>query len=443
MPPPDRTTPTTTPAGGQRRPRALRAIDPWGPTELDAENLADRIAQDLDDPTEVVAADFADRLDAEALTLGDSTDVVILTARAPSQPPPLPRAARTRRAAQADLAPAGALPAPPRRFASGTVDGEPPVPRAMGGYTITGELASGTMGVVFRAEHATSRQPVAIKAMHPQRQKRSTDVARFFAEAVATARIVHPNVVRYFDFGYDEAGAAYLVMELLDGEPLSCRLARERRLDVATAVDIAIQIGLALAAAHAQGVVHRDIKPDNVFLCRDPARPERPVVKLLDFGVAKVEDHRHGTMHTQEGDLLGTPCYMAPEQGLSASSSDARSDLYSVGCLLFEMLCGVVPFAGNLVETLLAHQTSVRPSARATRPEVPVALDALIDRMLARDPDDRPPSASEVVRALTLIDAHDGRSPVVPRRRTRGRAWPLLIALAVAIGIAAGALLAQ
>ena len=165
-------------------------------------------------------------------------------------------------------------------------------------------------------------------------------------------------------------------------------------------------------------------------------------------------------MQTQQGDLLGTPCYMAPEQGLSASSSDARSDLYSVGCLLYEMLCGVVPFEGNMVETLLAHQTSVRPSARATRPEVPVELDAVIDRMMARDPMARPQSGREVVETLRAIQASTRMTPGIRGVNARARTervertsriprmhvdgWlAFVVAVAIVLGIAATVLVAH
>jgi len=322
--------------------------------------------------------------------------------------------------------------------------------------------------VVYKGEHPTLHRPVAIKVMHPHLQQDPAVVARFFAEAVATSRINHPNVVSFFDFGYDARGAAYLVIELLEGETLSRRLTRERRLDIATALDIAIQIGLALEAAHAQGVVHRDLKPDNIFLCAGRDGASAPTVKLLDFGVSKVDGHSLGTI-THIGDLLGTPSYMAPEQGLSASDSDARSDLYSVGCVLFEMVCGVRLFAGNMAETLAAHQTSKRPAARVLNPEIPPALDVLIYRLIARDPAARPGSVSEVVRALSSIkvDARfaigastlrvrrgtlrpragtelvDGRfaRPAAPRRRWRVVAAQ--IALVLAIGIVIGALIAQ
>jgi serine/threonine-protein kinase len=280
----------------------------------------------------------------------------------------------------------------------------------LGAYRITGVLASGQMGIVYRAEHPSRRRPFAIKAVHGQHETNPAIVARFFAESVVLGRISHPNVVRFHDFGYDAAGSAYLVMELLEGETLTSRLARERRLDATVALDIALQVAQGLAAAHALGIVHRDLKPDNVFLCSNG------IVKLLDFGVAKLEGQ--GPTHTLQGDLLGTAAYMAPEQGRSASDSDARSDLYSVGCMLFEMVCGVVPFPGSLVETLVAHQTAQRPPARALNASVTGELDALIDRLLARQPAARIQTALELVHALEALESTAQRRKRSPRSGT-------------------------
>ncbi len=322
---------------------------------------------------------------------------------------------------------------------------DPSTPKYLGGYRITGQLAKGGMGVVYRAQHPNQRRSVAIKAIHGGLQSDPAVVARFFAESVAIARVIHPNVIRFFDFGYDAGGSAYLVMELLAGETLATHIARERRLSISMAVDIACQIAQGLVAAHKNGVVHRDLKPDNIFLCPDPNDAHGIRVKLLDFGVAKVEGQ--GPTHTHQGDLLGTPAYMSPEQGRSASESDARSDLYSVGCILFEMLCGVVPFPGNLVETLVAHQTAQRPPARALNASVPLEVDAVLDRLLARDPEKRPQTATELVCTLSRIEANLGRESVMPRAPTVIVARPLahtpvvviaaLVVLMAALGIVA------
>jgi len=292
-----------------------------------------------------------------------------------------------------------------------------PVPRSLGGYKITATLASGAMGVVYRGEHPSwRRRRVAIKALHQRLQHDPAIVGRFFGESVATARVNHPNVIRFYDFGYDASGAAYLVLELLEGETLSARLGRERALGMGVALDIACQVCEGLQAAHQQGVIHRDLKPDNIFLCVDPQRPHNVKVKLIDFGVAKV--HGQGPTQTLDGDLLGTPAYMAPEQGRSAAESDARSDIYALGCILFEMLCGVVPFPGSIVEVLVAHQTGERPPARALNPKIPPAVDALLDRMLARDPAARAQSAAEVLVALREIQSKIGASGLSPRAGT-------------------------
>jgi hypothetical protein len=292
--------------------------------------------------------------------------------------------------------------------------------KTLGGYRVTGVLASGQMGVVYRGEHPTQRKTaVAIKSVQGELQTNPAVVARFFAESIVLARIDHPNVVRFHDFGYDAEGSAYLIMELLQGETLTKRLTRERRLDISSATDIALQVTQGLAAAHKQGVIHRDVKPDNIFLCSDGT------VKLLDFGVAKLDGQ--GPTQTLQGDLLGTAAYMAPEQGRSASDSDARSDLYSVGCILFEMVTGVVPFPGSLVETLVAHQSAERPPARALNPDVSTELDTIIDRLMARDPAARPQNAVEVIKALGALESTTER-PVRRVRRAPLRSGTLISA---------------
>jgi serine/threonine-protein kinase len=397
---------------------------------------ARRADDDLGDVTDMVAADPLE----ESTALMALAEVARAVHRSLPTPPgmmPVPESPRSARLARGSSSELGdkTAPHPIRRattqntIARSSIEDTAPNPiviedtrphpapimvpakRMLGGYRITGTLASGQMGVVYRGEHPSAKKPpVAIKAVHGQLQTNPAIAARFFAESIVLARIVHPNVVRFHDFGYDASGSAYLVMELLEGETLSGRLARERQLDIAVATDIAMQVTQGLAAAHAQGIVHRDIKPDNVFLCRDGR------VKLLDFGIAKIEGQ--GPTHTLQGDLLGTAAYMAPEQGRSASESDGRSDLYSIGCLLFEMVCGIVPFPGSLVETLVAHQTAQRPPARALNPQVSGGLDTLIDRLLSRDPADRPQTAVDVIRALGALESTTQR-PLRPAPRSK------------------------
>jgi serine/threonine protein kinase len=413
-------------------------IDLPGDSSTDVRAASELPPDDLDSPTHrLIGPELA------AIVRGAPT--------VPPRPPKLPigtrppphKASRSTRAAQQRDSADDLVDTQKRRAP------DPSLPKYLGGYRITALLAKGCMGTVYRGTHPTQRRSVAIKAIHGQLQKDPAVVGRFFAESVAIARVIHPNVVRFFDFGYDASGSAYLVMELLEGETLAQRLARERRLGIATAVDIACQIAQGLVAAHKSGVVHRDLKPDNIFLCIDPYEPNNLRVKLLDFGVAKVEGQ--GAMHTMQGDLLGTPAYMAPEQGRSASESDERSDVYSVGCILFEMLCGVVPFPGNVIETLLAHQTAQRPPARALNPAVSLELDAVLDRLLAREPGQRAQSANEVVSILSRFEETLGATALSPRAGTMivGKARSAsastmviaaLVVLCVALGISALAL---
>src|SRR6185312_16102012 len=185
------------------------------------------------------------------------------------------------------------------------------------------------------------------KLLRPELTENSELVQRFFNEAKAATAIRHPGIIEVFDFGYTEQGRAYLIMEFLDGEPLSSRIARGPLAEV-DAAQIARGISSALVAAHDKGIVHRDLKPDNVFLVPDPDVPmgERP--KVLDFGIAKLGDHLPKDMrHTVTGALIGTPLYMAPEQARAAASIDGRADLYSLGCMLYEMLVGKPPFSAE------------------------------------------------------------------------------------------------
>src|SRR5260221_5819205 len=225
------------------------------------------------------------------------------------------------------------------------------------------------MGAVYVAAHTTLDKRVAIKVLLPEMSLDRTVVTRFFNEAKAASAIRHPSIVEIYDFGYTPDQQAYIIMELLEGEGLSSRCSRAGKLEPRRAMLFARQIAGALAAAHELGIVHRDLKPDNVFIVPDPEVADRERIKLLDFGVAKLHKNLEDTALTQMGAVLGTPTYMAPEQCLGAGSVDARADLYSLGCVLYEMLLGRPPFTHDGAAGVMAHQLYFQP-------ERPRVLDA-------------------------------------------------------------------
>ncbi|MBA3397504.1 MAG: serine/threonine protein kinase, partial [Deltaproteobacteria bacterium] len=269
----------------------------------------------------------------------------------------------------------------------------------IGRYILGDKLAQGSFGLVFAALDTELDRQVAIKILNPDHAHNTDVLGRFLQEASATARIVHPGVVTMLDCGqYD--GGAYIAMDLLDGCSLAARLAEDGRLLPHDAVDIACQIASALDAAHMAGVLHRDLKPDNIFLIPDPAMTSGVRVKILDFGLAKLETGRRTLMHS----VFGTPRYMSPEQCRSSTSVDARSDIYSLGCILFELITGAPPFEGDLAAVVEAHHDGEipRPSSFAfCSPH----LDELIVMMLAKDPARRPVTMRDVERALATLPA--------------------------------------
>jgi tRNA A-37 threonylcarbamoyl transferase component Bud32 len=273
---------------------------------------------------------------------------------------------------------------------------------SVGSYRILGPLGEGGMGVVYRAEHVLLGRPAAVKVLLPEHSRNQEIVNRFFNEARAATAIRHPSIVEIYDFGYHADGSAYIVMELLEGEGLSRRLAREGRLELPRAVAIARQISGALSAAHARRIVHRDLKPDNVFLVADPEVPGGERIKLLDFGIAKLSAESATGMRTRTGSVMGTPTYMAPEQ-CRGVALDHRADLYALGCILFEMVLGTPPFRGEgSGDVLAAHIHLAPPLPRSIAAEVPVPLENLMLALLAKAPDKRPSSAGHVVQ---LIDS--------------------------------------
>ncbi|HEY0986197.1 MAG TPA: serine/threonine-protein kinase, partial [Kofleriaceae bacterium] len=278
----------------------------------------------------------------------------------------------------------------------------------LGSYRILGELSSGGMGAVYRAEHVLLGRPAAVKLLHPDLTTNAALVQRFVNEAKAVTACKHPGIVEVYDFGYAPDGGAFFVMELLEGEPLGRRLARTR-LSEPEAAAFAHGIASALKAAHRVGVVHRDLKPDNVFLVPDPdGGPDR--TKVLDFGIAKLADRSPSRGDTQAGTLIGTPMYMAPEQARAAGAIDHRADLYSLGCILFHMLVGRPPFVGEGGGEIIAMQLFGQVVPPSQLAPVTPEMEHIVLRLLEKDPARRFQNAGELVLALTALDPRLARS---------------------------------
>jgi tetratricopeptide (TPR) repeat protein len=273
-----------------------------------------------------------------------------------------------------------------------------------GRYVIVERVRAGGMGTVFRAEDRRAGNQIALKLLHGQE---ATDIERFVREAAILAELDHPGIVRYAGHGMEPTGEHWLAMEWLEGEDLAARIGRKRLTDRET-LAIMRQAIAALSFAHERGAIHRDVKPSNLFL-RDKSVEK---VVLVDFGVAGLA----GDMRrlTQTGALLGTPGYMAPEQVEGSPSHDARSDIFSLGCVLFECLTGRPAFEGaNPMAVLAKLLLQESPRLSALRPEIP-ELDELVSRMLSKSPGGRPASLAEVAAALdALPPAFEDRKPSV------------------------------
>jgi len=276
----------------------------------------------------------------------------------------------------------------------------------IGKYLLGKKLGHGGFGVVFRAQDLSLDREVALKFLHPEHTATPQILQRFLQEARSAAKVAHPGIVTVYECGQIAGtqtpadGTAYIAMELLDGESLTDRLARSGRLVPGAAMEITRQIASALEAAHRAGIVHRDLKPDNIFLVQDPAVQSGERVKVLDFGIAKLGRTATSSVQTQSMMVFGTPRYMSPEQCKSATHVDHRSDIYTLGCILFELVTGRPPFAGQPGELIAQHLLVAPPSAISIVPELPMALERLIAEMLAKEPDARPPTMAAVQRAL-------------------------------------------
>jgi serine/threonine-protein kinase len=288
-------------------------------------------------------------------------------------------------------------------------------------YLLKREIARGGAGAVFEAEHLYTKRSVALKLLVPEQRMAPEPRARLLREALALSTARHPGVVAALDAGETEDGTPYLVLELLEGRSLEGILAVRRRIGAAEVAWLGVALCEALGAAHRRGIIHRDMKPSNVFVARD--EQGREVVKLFDFGVARIPTETNNKL-TQDGALLGTPEYMAPEQ-LLARQVDGRTDLYALGITLYECLAGVVPFEGNFGEVLLKVSTQPLTPLRSKVAEVTPELAAVIERALSREPEARYPDAEAMGLALrraapsgecgSLLGIRQGPPPIPAR----------------------------
>ncbi len=270
-------------------------------------------------------------------------------------------------------------------------------------YQVKSLLGEGGMGSVYAVEHPILHRKAAIKVLRRDLSSDKTLVQRFINKARAAAAIHHRNIIDIMDVGTLPDGVPYMLMEYLEGENLGARIRRNKRIPVGEAVEFAYQAADALAAAHIKGIVHRDLKPENLYLIPDPMVPGRELVKVLDFGIAKLRGEWAGdSVKTGTGSIIGTPPYMAPEQcrGLH-DEIDPRTDIYSLGIILFEMVCGETPFISQgWGDVLMMHMIEPPPVPSSKSPGLPVYLDSVILRALAKNKDDRFQDMHAFQRAL-------------------------------------------
>jgi serine/threonine-protein kinase len=266
-----------------------------------------------------------------------------------------------------------------------------------GRYVIEGVIGEGGMATVYRARQTLHDWPCAVKIMKPALASNPTVRERFRREAKSAQMIAHPNVIEIFDQGETAASIPYIVMELLEGETLFSLL-RRGNFGLVRAIPILIQMARGIARAHDLGVVHRDLKPDNVVICRRPDGSD--LAKILDFGIARTRTDTH---LTHSGELFGTPQYMAPER-MTRNESGPSVDLYSFGVVLFEVTTGRLPFMSADPTTLLImHMTEKAPAPRSIDPAIPEELDALVVQLLEKDPGARPVDAHRIERDLVAL----------------------------------------
>jgi eukaryotic-like serine/threonine-protein kinase len=288
-------------------------------------------------------------------------------------------------------------------------------------YGVKALIGEGGMGEVYEAEHLAMGRLVAVKVLNANRSQDPEAVSRLRHEARVAGTLGHPNICAIYDMGRLDDGSPYLVMERLHGETLAQRLERETRLPVDELLDIMVQVLSALSVAHQRGVIHRDLKPDNIFLARREG--SRPLPKLLDFGISKSEDIEETMADlTAKTVAAGTPFYMAPEQA-RGDRVDHRVDLWATGIILYECLSGQRPFDARNYNALLVQILTAAPRPLgAIQPDVPSALARIVEKALSKSPDDRYQSALDIqsgLRAVNLIEVTASKVPAT-RKPTLG-----------------------
>jgi serine/threonine protein kinase len=286
-------------------------------------------------------------------------------------------------------------------------------------YRILRRLGQGGMGEVFLAEHVTLGRKEALKILRAEFADHPDFVSRFRREARATNRVQHPNIVSVYDFGRLPDGRFFLAMEYAEGKRLDVLLREAGPLPLVRALPLLVQLADAVGAAHARGVIHRDLKPENLILVEHHGRSD--VLKVLDFGIAKIiaPDHHESRALSRRGDVFGTPAYMSPEQ-FRGVGDDPRTDCYAIGCIAYELLVGAPPFAGRTMQLMHSHLNEVPdpPSRRRSEARIPAELDAVVLRLMEKDPRHRFQTGAELATALRLVPGFAPRTATPARRKS-------------------------
>jgi serine/threonine-protein kinase len=305
------------------------------------------------------------------------------------------------------------------------VDGAPPPSKEVGlgvgtvlkeKYELVKPLAAGAMGTVYEARHVALQRRFAVKVLTIDSHQQADALPRFKREAELSSALGHENIVDVIDIDRTDDDQWFIVMELLEGEVLRELMYRSGKLPLREVVALARQLGSAVDAAHARGIVHRDLKPENIFVLerKDPTADEEIKVKVLDFGISKVRNA--DTALTRPGEVIGTPFYMAPEQARGDRTIDHRADLFALGAVFYEALTGTAPFQGATPNAVLRSiLLDDLPSPRERNPELPEAVCEVLEKALAKDPDDRYRSGAELAQALAaaagMAEPHRSSAP--------------------------------